>query len=145
MKVLIINESSVRAPRKFIESRCRLIERALRNQKILSAAQAARELTVVFLEPGPARKANLQFRGKDYATDVLSFDAMESGSFGELILCPAVLQRQAKEHGLAYRDELLYMLIHGILHLLGYDHERGPAEEAEMFEIQDKLFAKLLK
>lgn len=144
MRILIVNESSVRAPRKFLQKSCDQIEREFRKRKILTRKQAARELTIVFLGSGPAKKANQQFRGKAYATDVLSFDPMEPDSFGELIMCPAVLQRQAKEHGLSYQQELLYMLLHGILHLLGYDHEGDADEATVMFDIQDRVFAKLL-
>lgn len=145
MNVLVINQSSVRVPRKFIVESCARIEKAFRRRKILTKAQAARQLTVVFLDPAEAQAANLRFRAKDYATDVLSFEPMEPDSFGELVLCPQVLQRQAKEHGLKYNEELLYMLLHGILHLLGYDHELGPQDAELMFGIQDQVFANLLK
>jgi probable rRNA maturation factor len=145
MKLVIVNESSLRAPRKFLQESCDRIAKEFLRQRILTKAQSSRELTVVFLDPAAAKRTNSQFRKKNYATDVLSFEAMEPGSFGELILCPQVLKRQAKEHGLSYREELLYMLLHGLLHLLGYDHEAGEKQARVMFDIQDKAFAKLLK
>jgi ssRNA-specific RNase YbeY (16S rRNA maturation enzyme) len=55
-----------------------------------------------------------------------------------------VIARQAREHGLLVREELGYMIIHGFLHLLGYDHERSKVEEKRMFLIQDRLFDHLL-
>lgn len=100
-------------------------------------------LTVVFLDPTQARQLNRKYRNKDYATDVLSFNSDVPGELGELVLCPQVLRRQAKEHGLSFRAELAYMLIHGVLHLQGLDHEKSKAEAAKMFKIQDQLFDRL--
>lgn len=139
----IVNQASVRVPRQFLEKHWKLIVKDLR--------LGSHELTMVFLNPGPAKNLNRQFRGKNYATDVLSFAPIEDfgggevQTLGELILCPQVLQRQSREHGLTYRQELLYMMIHGVLHLIGYDHEKSVAEEKKMFQIQDRLFEKYLK
>lgn len=145
MEVLIVNESKHAAPRKFIQNWMKLVTAELRRKKVLGADQARRELTLVFLDKKPAQKINLEFRGKNYATDVLSFDSMDPGSLGELVLCPEVLKRQSKEHGLTYQQELGYMLLHGVLHLLGYDHETGEEDALEMFGIQDAAFEVLLK
>lgn len=144
MKILIVNQSSVRTPRKFIETWCLQIQKEFLKRKVFGKEQSKKELTLVFLNTKDAKKTNKQFRGKDYATDVLSFEAMSPESLGELILCPQVLQRQAREHGLSYQEELGYMILHGILHLLGYDHEVGPREAEIMFGLQDAVFAKLL-
>ena len=145
MEVLIVNESKHAAPRKFIQSWMDLVVTELKRKKVLKADQARRELTLVFLDKKPAQKINMEFRGKNYATDVLSFDSMDPGSLGELVLCPEVLKRQSKEHGLTYQQELGYMLLHGVLHLLGYDHETSEADALEMFGIQDAVFEVLLK
>lgn len=145
MQVLILNESRHAVPRQFVQSWVADVVQELRKKKILSAPQARRELALVFLDKKPAQKINFEFRGKDYATDVLSFDSMEPTSLGELVLCPEVLKRQAREHGLSYQQELGYMLLHGILHLLGYDHETNEAEARKMFALQDALFESLLK
>ncbi|AHZ84042.1 rRNA maturation RNase YbeY [Bdellovibrio bacteriovorus] len=145
MEVLIVNESKHAAPRKFIQTWMQLVVTELKRKKVLKAEQARRELTLVFLDKKPAQKINMEFRGKNYATDVLSFDSMDPGSLGELVLCPEVLKRQSKEHGLTYQQELGYMLLHGVLHLLGYDHETSEAEALEMFGIQDAAFEVLLK
>lgn len=144
MKLLVINQSSIRAPRQFIEIWCGQIQKEFLKRKIADKSTLSRELTVVFLNLKAAKVTNKQFRSRDYATDVLSFESMTPESLGELILCPQVLQKQALQHGLKYREELGYMLLHGILHLLGYDHETGPEDAEEMFAIQDAVFAKLL-
>jgi len=144
MKILVINQSSVRAPRKFIENWCSQIQKEFLKRKVFDKNTASKELTLVFLDPKEAKANNKQFRGKDYATDVLSFEGMSPDSLGELIMCPQVLQKQAKEHGLKYQEELGYMILHGILHLLGYDHETSPKDAEKMFGVQDEVFAKLL-
>ena len=143
MNVLILNQSKVRAPRKFLHEWIALIENSLSKSKVLKARHRKLELTIVFLDPKPAKQMNQQFRGRDYATDVLSFDPMDPQSLGELVLCPQVLRRQAKEHKLSFQHELGYMVLHGILHLLGYDHETSVGDAKKMFDIQDRLFAKL--
>lgn len=131
----LVNQSKISFPKKFVEAWMQEVRRGLKlkNQGI----------TIVFLDPLPAKKLNKQFRGKDYATDILSFDGEEPGQLGELILCPMVLKAQAKEHGHSFKAELGYMLIHGVLHLLGYDHEKSKKEAAQMFKIQDQLFDRL--
>ena len=89
---------------------------------------------------------NLEARGKDYATNILSYPSdlppalfaqMEEIPLGELIICHAVLEREAKEQGKTVPKHLSHLLVHGILHLLGFDHELGQTEQDEMegFEI----------
>ena len=145
MKILIVNQSSVRTPKKFIDTWCKKLQKEFLKHKVFTKTHAQKEITLVFLDPREAQRTNKQFRGKDYATDVLSFDSMSADSLGELIMCPQVLQKQAKEHGLTYQEELGYMLLHGVLHLLGYDHETNERDAKEMFGIQDEVFAQLLK
>ena len=64
---------------------------------------------------------------------------------GELVLCPQVVLKQSKEHNLSFRLELTYMLIHGVLHLLGYEHEGSAHRALEMFNIQDLIFKTFLE
>ena len=99
-----------------------------------------KELIVVFLDTKEAKKLNMRFRGKNYATDVLSFDPIDPQSLGELVMCPQVLKKQAMEHKLSFNLELGYMVLHGVLHLLGYEHEESPEAAAVMFKLQDEIF-----
>lgn len=145
MNLLIVNESKASIPRKFLSTWGELLSKELIKRKTVSKKFNDIELTLVFLDLKPAKKINKEFRNKDYATDVLSFESMTPDSLGELILCPEVLKKQSKEHGLTFQMELGYMVLHGVLHLLGYDHEIGEAEAREMFELQDDLFEVLLK
>jgi probable rRNA maturation factor len=104
-----------------------------------------KKLVVAFLDLKEARNINRLFRKRDYATDVLSFSSSDPGVLGELAICPKVISRQAKEHGILVREEMGYMILHGILHLLGYDHEGSAAQAKKMFALQDKVFTRLLK
>ena len=90
------------------------------------------------------KNINRQFRKKNKPTDILSFQSADPNSLGELLLCTDVLKEQAVRHGHLFSDEVMYMLIHGLLHLLGYDHEASPKEEKLMFRLQDKCFNDLL-
>lgn len=142
MKSLIfVNQSSVPLPRAFVRRWLKSVVRHLpaRPRKIASSGS----LTVVFLNTASARRLNREFRGRDYATDVLSFPGMEPGWIGELVICPQVIARQAREHGHSFRLELGYMLLHGLMHLLGYDHENSVAEARKMYALQDKIFDQL--
>ena len=85
------------------------------------------------------RRLNRRFRGEDVATDVLSFNTDfdelirpdGASELGELVIAIPVAQRGANERGLPLDDELALLTVHGVLHLLGYDHETD-AEDAEM-------------
>ena len=140
----ILNQSDIKVPRQFLNWWGAQLYKQLLQKKILKNKEQ-KSLTLVFLNSGPAKKMNFQFRKKNYATDVLSFESMDEESFGELILCPQVLRKQAKEHDLLFREELAYMMTHGMLHLLGYDHETNERDAEIMFSIQDEIFDRLLE
>ncbi len=92
------------------------------------------------------RSLNKQFRGIDKATDVLSFawreDSLFKGNFqetlGELYVCPQIIRKQAKRFKTTPREEYIRMMIHGLLHLVGYDHMEG-GEARKMFSLQESL------
>ncbi len=117
-----------------------LSKKKLRNKVRLKS----KELTIVFLSAKEIKKINFKFRGKNKPTDVLSFPVRDPECLGELLLCPEVLFKQSKQFGHSYDFELLTMLIHGILHLLGYDHELSKAEEKLMFSLQNAMLESIL-
>jgi probable rRNA maturation factor len=113
--------------------------------RFLNEAQRAVGLAgavdVLLADDRTLRRLNREFRGKDKATDVLSFPAAEefAGKFaGDLAISVETAARQAREHGHSLRDEVRVLLLHGLLHLRGMDHEtdRGEmaAREAELRE-----------
>ena len=116
------------------------LSKKVRNKRLLIEKK---ELSVVFLSSVKMQKINKQFRNLNKPTDILSFASIDPQSLGELLLCIDVLKKQAKSQKHSLRLEISYMLIHGILHLLGYDHEISLNEEKLMFRIQDRCFKKL--
>lgn len=126
-------------PKKWIEQVFQFVNKEL---KLGSA-----ELTIVFMDQGPAQKLNHQFRKKNYATDILSFLSEDPDQVGELVICPQVVRRQAQENEHSQKAELAYLLIHGVLHLLGHEHEgktaKAKAAAQKMYRIQDQLFDRL--
>ena len=143
MKLLLVNNSRDRVPGKWLGRWVKALNREVskRGHKRIGR----RELVCVFVTSAEMKRLNRQYRGKDYATDVLSFDSMDAASAGELVFCLPVIVRQSKRTGLSERGELGYMIVHGLLHLLGYDHETSAADEAEMFALQDEIYARLEK
>ena len=93
------------------------------------------------------KKINYQFRKKNRVTDVLSFPSpkfyQKQGSLGALAICYSVAREQAQQHRHEARDELLILMIHGLLHLCGWDHERSQKEAQEMQTREHWLLKKL--
>lgn len=88
-------------------------------------------------------KINSTFRKKRYATDVLSFPAdqffQEKGFLGDLVICGPILIKQAKEHDHDWQTELDVLIVHGLLHLFHFDHEKGKSEARKMKSWEEKL------
>lgn len=89
---------------------------------------------------------NRTYRKKAKTTDILSFPSGEpffgEGFLGTLVICGSVLKAQAKEEGHSEKDELRVLLVHGVLHLLGLDHERGNSEAIAMQKLESGLLKK---
>jgi probable rRNA maturation factor len=86
------------------------------------------ELNIMIVESATGQRFNREFRGRDYATNVLSFPyerapGEHSGLLGDIVICAPVVAREAAEQRKNVRDHFAHMTIHGVLHLLGYDHE----------------------
>lgn len=116
-----------------------LQSRSVRNKYRLNK----KELVFVFLNSSDMRRINFKYRKKNKSTDVLSFISEDPRSLGELLICTDVIRKQAREHGVSFKEELFLMIVHGVLHLLGYDHELSKKEEKLMFSIQTKIFERL--
>jgi probable rRNA maturation factor len=115
----------------------RWISAALLNQEFEDA-----EVSVYIVDEDEGKELNAQYRGKDYPTNVLSFPAdiaEEVGVplLGDLVVCAPVVEREAQEQGKTLHAHWAHMLIHGTLHLLGYDHiEDDEADAMETLETQ---------
>ncbi|MDR2591820.1 MAG: rRNA maturation RNase YbeY [Chitinispirillales bacterium] len=95
--------------------------------------------TVVLCSDYMIRKLNREYRGKDKATDVLSFCFGDDDLLGEVYISPQRAKVQARRYGVSYDDELKRLLIHGLLHLMGYDHIKR-ADRAVMEERENAYF-----
>lgn len=141
MKLLFLNQSHMKSPERWLKRWVGTLPLA-RGLKGRGRALRSKELVVVFVTRPEMKRLNHLYRGKDYATDVLSFSSADPTAVGELVICPAVIRSQSKRTGLSERGELGYMVVHGVLHLLGFDHGDRDSE-AEMFALQDRVFAEL--
>ena len=119
-----------------------LAERVLAAESVDGA-----ELGMLITDDDQVRDLNREYAGEDKATDVLSFSLREGEEFvspddvtrlGEVIISYPTAERQAKEAGHPVADELSHLLVHGILHLLGYDHVK-PDNERRMRAREDEL------
>ena len=108
-------------------------------------------VSVTFVEPEEIRELNGQYRGKDAVTDVLSFpqfddwdDLPEEGEIvlGDVVICMDQAARQAEEFGHSLEREVLYLFVHSIYHLLGYDHMEED-EKREMRQKEEDVMARL--
>lgn len=106
-----------------------------------------RELTIRLVDEDEGRNLNHTYRGKDYATNVLSFPAdlppeLDLPLLGDLVVCAPVVAREATEQGKPLNAHWAHMVIHGCLHLLGYDHI-DDTEADEMETLERELLAQL--
>ena len=121
-----------------------LARRAVR--LVLTGERREAQVSVAFLPPGAMRELNRASLGRDRPTDVLAFDLRtpEGGLLGDIYVCRAVAAAQAKEHGVPLREELLRLVVHGTLHVLGYDHPEGPGRtRSPMWRRQEQYVKEL--
>jgi len=97
-------------------------------------------ISVLIVGPAASRRLNRTWRGQDHATNVLSFPApggSVADSLGDLVICPAVLRREAREQHKSAQAHWAHLVVHGVLHLIGYDHERDhDAQRMERREVR---------
>ncbi|EIL92921.1 rRNA maturation RNase YbeY [Rhodanobacter spathiphylli] len=121
----------------------RWVEAALRGARRRKSV----ELAIRIVDADEGRALNRDYRGKDYATNVLSFPAelppgMNLPLIGDLAICAPVVMREAAEQGKASRDHWAHLTVHGVLHLLGYDH-LVDAEAEAMEALETRILAGL--
>jgi probable rRNA maturation factor len=122
-----------------------------RVKKLLSALECDRaEVSLVFVDDDEMQTLNRTWRAKDRPTDVLAFSQREGRSppvsedlLGDVVISVETAERQARERGENLEDELDLLIIHGILHLLGYEHEGGGKRAQEMRK-KEKEMLKML-
>lgn len=117
------------------------VTRPLVRRWIQAALFAPAELTIRFVDKEEGQILNRDYRGKDYATNVLTFaytEDMESEvTQADIILCTDVLEKEAAEQGKSVIDHTAHLIVHGVLHAQGYDHEdEEEANEMEGLEVE---------
>jgi len=121
-----------------------------------AAGLSACELSLTIVSDSAIRRLNRDYRGKDVPTDVLAFSQIEERGaipdpspvpnkpgmpLGDVVISIDTALRQAREAGIAPSERLRALLIHGFLHLIGYDHERSPVDARKMFARERQLAA----
>ncbi|OEF96222.1 rRNA maturation RNase YbeY [Desulfuribacillus alkaliarsenatis] len=107
------------------------------------------EFSVSFVDEQRIQEINREYRGKDKPTDVISFalnddlDDIEeievlSYHLGDIVICVDIAEKQANDYGHSFERELCFLAVHGLLHLLGYNHETDEQEQV-MFAVQEKV------
>jgi probable rRNA maturation factor len=116
-------------------------------EKVLKAIGSERGATIVFVSDDAIRKLNREFRSKNYATDVLSFpssaepfEVEQQKQLGEVVISVQRAAVQARSNGLSFANEVKQLILHGLLHLSGYDHE---TDKGEMNRLELRLRKRL--
>ncbi len=102
------------------------------------------EISLLITDDETIRKYNKEYRNKDRATDVLSFPMEDDIILGDVAISFETAKRQSEEAEINIDREVAFLFIHGLLHLLGYDHETSQEDEEEMFALQEKILKKLV-
>jgi probable rRNA maturation factor len=122
----------------------RALPRAKVARWIAQALTGPAEIGVRIVDAEEGRAMNLQYRGKDYATNVLTFDyAREPVVMADLVLCAPVVEREAHEQHKDLSAHYAHLLVHGTLHAQGYDHETNERDALEMEALEILLLGSL--
>jgi probable rRNA maturation factor len=119
-----------------------LARRAARAAVAAAGGKAQGEIAVVLADDRTLKRLNRDYRGKDRPTNVLSFSLIGGGTLGDVVLARQTLLAEAADQGKRSADHLAHLVVHGVLHLLGYDHRR-PAEARRMEALEVKVLRAL--
>jgi len=107
---------------------------------VRAALQAPGEITVRIVDADEGRALNRDYRGKDYATNVLTFDyEHDPVVVADLVICAPVVETEASEQGLSLEAHYAHLLVHGTLHAQGYEHDGVPEAEAAAMEARESV------
>lgn len=101
-----------------------------------------KSVSVILVDEESIKDINKEYRGIDRATDVISFEEDEEDYLGDIFICIDKVYEQALSYGHSNEREFAFLLVHGLLHLQGYDHN-DPVEEKAMFDKQDEILNEL--
>lgn len=125
MRLVFVNQvpSSGRIPRSG------LLRVASRAQTSFSSKLRATSVSVVFVSKRESKKLNATYRGRRKPTNALSFASTQSGELGDIVICPALARKEARAAHQGFGEYVRYLFVHGLLHLLGFDHRSARAEQ----------------
>jgi len=142
---------SMRKNKVLVKKRVRGVESKLlskiahRALEVLGLNKA--EFSIVLVSDAQIKRLNKLYRNKDKPTDVLSFPIGEKVNgwliLGDIVISVDTAKKQAQELGYSLEEELKRLLVHGLVHLLGYDHELGGEEEKKFFELEEFVLREL--
>ncbi len=125
-----------------LAARARLVATATHEAALADGATPLTgETTIAFADDAAIRPLNAQFRGKDTPTNVLSFPGLDGG--GDVILAFETMAKEAENQGKTLPDHTAHLIAHGILHLMGYDHELGRGEARRMERLEQSVLSGL--
>ena len=144
---ILINDEQdkIEVTRKLIKLITKSIVRSLKYEKYPDKC----EISVTLTDNESIHELNLEHRGVDRPTDVLSFPIFDEDDMGgktilgDIVLSLERAREQAEEFGHSFEREVAFLTVHSMLHLLGYDHEEGKAQESEMFTRQEAILCKM--
>ena len=138
MKILYTDEMNCCLSHEFFT----LVAESVFNELDMSSNEY--EISLLITDDETIRKYNKEYRNKDRATDVLSFPMEDDIILGDVAISFETAKRQSEEAEINIDREVAFLFIHGLLHLLGYDHETSQEDEEEMFALQEKILKKLV-
>ena len=145
----INNLTTIEIDQEFLK---KIIDSVLKSEKVEKEV----ELSIALIGSGRMRKLNRKYKGKNRVTDVLSFPESEvifekfkigplkkTKGLGEIVICLREVKKNSRKQESSFEKELAQTLIHGLLHLLGYDHEKNEQDAEKMQAKQEHYLAKL--
>jgi probable rRNA maturation factor len=119
------------------------VERIVRQAARAAVGRRRSTLAVALADDKAVRKLNAAHRGKDKPTNVLSYPSAERGFLGDVVLARQTVQREARSQRKRLADHVTHLVVHGTLHLLGYDHETGEGDAERMEALERRILSRL--
>ena len=138
MKLLYIDETNCNLSYEFFN---KIAENVFNH---LDIAENTYEISLLITDDETIHNLNKEYRQKDKPTDVLSFPMDDEVLLGDIVISMDTAKKQAEEREINIDREAAFLFIHGLLHLLGYDHETSAEDEKEMFALQEEILKKLI-
>lgn len=138
MKLLYIDETNCNLSYEFFN---KIAENVFNH---LDIAENTYEISLLITDDETIHNLNKEYRQKDKPTDVLSFPMDDEVLLGDIVISIDTAKKQAEEREINIDREAAFLFIHGLLHLLGYDHETSAEDEKEMFVLQEEILKKLI-